>query len=664
MAQIIPEDSLAASSPGTELHECIRQLPPEYKSWQQLSADIGTTGLRYWVTFENRSILIATLPEGAISLDRQMDQQLLQCHPLVFELVMERNALLPDSFKEHIHQLLPIILLLPGNLAEKQTVYLKHQGLLAIGSALLLDDAMPLILERCMGIATSEQVTKVIHGRFNPELTITTEKQTNKLDSPVPTLLDEVQEKALTAGLRAYDTTHQHPFSCWLVQGVAGSGKSLILAKRAALLAKRHPQSKILVLSHNKALSNQLKRQIGDFNNIQCHPFMEWCRKTLGGTRRFVFEDQETELFDLMIKRHFEDSDLTRYGLIYEVNFIKDRMISSETEYLSTLRSSHSLALSNPVRKRVWQAMVEIDTHLRERNCYLWADAPAFLLQAFEEGQTFEPLQHVLIDEAQYFTPVWMKVIKRAMSPNAQLFLTSDGDQNFYSRSLDWKATGLDFRGRSIRLNKSYRCSLAIARMADHFRLHRLMEQPNYPLYSINHIEPIPPEDHPQLLHFPSKEDQKNRLFSEINHLIKRGHSASDILVLTTDKQNTRFLAQELRQSLSINTTALTGSMIADDDSLKLCDLETATGLESKIVFITGLEKLLESEQDPRISERERHSLKASHTHLLYMAMTRASQRLYLLVTTPKVPDELLIEGLAIPTSASEYRAPVMYINQ
>lgn len=662
MAQIIPEDSLTASYPGPELHGCLNQLSTEYKVWQQLSSDMDATGLRYCLTYQKKSVLIATLPTNALVSESSVNQQTLQCHPLVFELTQERNALLPELLSEHAHQLLPIILLLPDNLGEKQTIYLKRHGLLAIGS-IFLDGAMPIVLSKCLGLSASTQVMNIIHKRFNPALSATYPSSETTTKSNTPTLLDYEQARALTIDLDTHKSSKQ-PFSLRYILGIAGSGKSLVLAKRAALLAGQHPNAKVLVLSHNKALSNQLKKQIGNFNNIHCHPFMEWCRKLLGGTRQFVYEDQETELFDLMIKRHFEDLDLSRYGLIREINFIKDRMISTEADYLNTLRSNQSLALSNPVRKRIWQAMVQINTHLKDRNCHLWADAPAILLQAFDEGKTFEPYQYVLIDEAQYFAPAWIKVIRRAMATHSQLFLASDPDQGFYNRNLHWKETGLDFRGRTIRLNNNYRCSPAITRVVDAFRLHRLMEPSDHPLYSINHMEPIRPEEHPQLLHFPTKEDQKNRLFSEINQLLKRGYTPSDILVLNADKQSTRFMAQDIRKALKINTTTLTGSMVINDDSLKLCDLESATGLESRAVFITGLEQVLKPEADRTISDRERHSLKNSNTRLLCMAMTRASEQLYLLLTSQRIPDEFIIEGLDVPTYSSAHRAPVMYINQ
>jgi len=664
MAQIIPEDSLTNSHPGPQLNFCLKELSDGITSRQQLSANPELTGLRYWVKRDKQSLLLATLPEHSIDSDITLDIAQLERHPLVVELIQERDALLPPSLLSHAHQLLPIVLLLQENLSAKETVYIKALGVLAIGGV-LINGAMALVFERCFGISASEQVNQHIRAKFCPELVLKNKAQPSP--SQHLSLLDQAQEMSLKKGLVTKPQTSQRPYSLSVVTGIAGSGKSEVLARRVNLLLERTPKSRILVLTYNKSMSNTLKQSIASLNanadDILCLPYLEWCRKLLGGTWRFVYEDQETELLDLMIKRHFENETLSRHGLIREINFIKDRQIESEADYLSTIRSSRSLALSNPVRKRIWQAAIDIDTHLKDRKSSLWGDATRFMLEALNDNKTVEPYTHILIDEGQYFAPVWFKLITRLIAPQGQLFICADADQGFYNRSLEWKETGLDLRNCTIRLRHSYRCSPAISKVVDEFRLHRSMDEIKYPLHSVNYAEPIQPEDKPQLLHFPTKEDQQNRLFSEIHQLIQGGYEANDILILSADKQSTRFLAQEIRQTLNIRTTMLTGSMIIEENTIKLCDIESATGLQSKVVFITGLENIFDAEQSTTLSERERHSLKTDNTRLLHMAMTRAFKQLYLLISTKTVPDALIIDGLNAPSLSRDHLAPVMYLN-
>lgn len=67
-------------------------------------------------------------------------------------------------------------------------------------------------------------------------------------------------------------------------------------------------------------------------------------------------------------------------------------------------------------------------------------------------------------------------------------------------------------------------------------------------------------------------------------------------------------------------------------------DLNAATGLESPIVFLVGMRELYEQEQSLRLSEEERLELIRDNTCKLYMAITRAGQRL-VITYAGEIPD-------------------------
>jgi superfamily I DNA/RNA helicase len=56
--------------------------------------------------------------------------------------------------------------------------------------------------------------------------------------------------------------------------------------------------------------------------------------------------------------------------------------------------------------------------------------------------------------------------------------------------------------------------------------------------------------------------------------------------------------------------------------------LQAGTGLEAPIVFLAGLHQLFEEEQSLRLSDEEREALILENTRKVYMAATRAGQRL------------------------------------
>lgn len=62
--------------------------------------------------------------------------------------------------------------------------------------------------------------------------------------------------------------------------------------------------------------------------------------------------------------------------------------------------------------------------------------------------------------------------------------------------------------------------------------------------------------------------------------------------------------------------------------AIRVCTLNAATGLESPIVFLVGMRELYGEEQTVRLSDEERLELIRDNTRKLYMAITRAGQRL------------------------------------
>ena len=241
--------------------------------------------------------------------------------------------------------------------------------------------------------------------------------------------------------------------------------------------------------------------------------------------------------------------------------------------------------------------------------------------------------------------------------------MVADPDQGFLNRRLSWKETGIDLRDRTFRLQRSYRSNPLILKVADEFRFNRIPDEVGLTL-------PIkPPEKFPKsrckapiFLHFHTRKDEQNRLFSEINMLLKKGVLAKNILVLDAGSFSVRPLLQTMKKTLGQATCMLTDPYW-DEEAIRVCELSAATGIESPFVFITGLEALFETENKATCGDRERYSLMVENTRKLYMGMTRASEKLVLLMTSPAIPKSLTIKGMEIPTTSTGELASVRYLH-
>ncbi|MEF3280509.1 MAG: NERD domain-containing protein [Elusimicrobiota bacterium] len=105
----------------------------------------------------------------------------------------------------------------------------------------------------------------IIRSIIYPELTI------GNIDEDIVKVIEVKQEQiAKNLGLGHY-----------LIRGVAGSGKTIILIARAKYISMLYPNWKILLLCYNKTLSNNFKRLLKNYKNIEINTFHGWCLKKL-----------------------------------------------------------------------------------------------------------------------------------------------------------------------------------------------------------------------------------------------------------------------------------------------------------------------------------------------------------------------------------------------
>jgi superfamily I DNA/RNA helicase len=268
-----------------------------------------------------------------------------------------------------------------------------------------------------------------------------------------------------------------------------------------------------------------------------------------------------------------------------------------------------------------------------------WGDVPRQLWRWVQAGQLQLPQNDVvLVDEAQFFAPIWFELIKRSLKPGTgYLFLVADPTQGFLKRRQSWSASGLEVRGRVHRLKKSYRTTREILNFAT------LLYRTRVPDDDDDIVPPdlleMPGGAFPQIIPLTSEQDEITRVVNEIDQLIQQGIPKRHLLIIHTDWRGCDNLLERLRATL--------GPDAAGDpkerppaDAIRVSTLNAATGLESPIVFLVGAHHLFEQEQSIRLSDEERAELIRDNTRKLYMAITRAGQRL-VMTFVGDLPNEL-----------------------
>jgi len=673
MAIMIPEYAVHANETAETLYKDLSQLLGSgYKVVQHLEGlkpaqerllssatankqkHPALDGSLFWIQKSQQSLFvyISHIDDTDIGIDKKQPEKLtvnLSKNIEIREILKLQKTLLPEPLLSHKAQLLPFIVFYPNVDDDKIKLGIKSHGLYLAGKQSLQTRPLLQLLRTCMGAESTPFVINHIRAIFSPEIILPSLTQNQ--------YLDEDQEIALKSEIfLPVAARRSENYNLRVINGVAGSGKTQVLIHRARLLRKLYPTQKILILCHNKAIKQSIKKQYQTLNpddrKIKICSFLDWCRKSLNIRQKLVYENDINDAVNTAHQRHLANTSLTRDDLLRELEFVRGRQIFSETDYLESKSASDKYENKEQLRE-LWRAMLTLKNQLAANKQTLWNDLPKQLLEQTNEGKLLEHYDHILLDEAQYFAPLYYELIKRSLKKHSgQLYLAYDENQGFLKSRIHLEDTGLDLRGHSMRLLSSYRLNPAIMKAAHAVHLNQLPDHSDDIFSSSGYGKST--EIKPRLLHFHSKQAEQARLLKEIHDLLDPAKEPviqeKDILILTSKTCDAHPLASTIRQTLKL-TVDLPTLAHNDPDALRVCPLESATGLESRIVFITGIEALLSTEhansEEPQASHIE-------NTRKLYMGMTRAIEQLNLLLTAEDIPQALITPYLDIPTLSDE----------
>ncbi|WCF09352.1 NERD domain-containing protein [Paenibacillus thiaminolyticus] len=413
---------------------------------------------------------------------------------------------------------------------------------------------------------TEQDITAIRYHLF-PEVRISGEVQeTAYYNDQVLLTLHNLKAMDLYQELLAKQLGDKHR----LIRGVAGSGKTLILASRAKLLKQRYPEWRILVLCYGVPLYRTLKCMIEQGHGPEGH----------------------------------------------------QPMMPQSVERKDTV----------PIVCSTFHEWLKKDFHVHHDK------EISHVLQRIESGQ-MKPPQYdaILIDESQDFEESWMRLVVAALNPDTQsLLLVEDKAQNIFKRSPSIsQKVGLDFRGRSKVLTVNYRNTAEIATFAwEFYREHSRLQ---CKISNDDTADIIPPQctkrkgPMPFIRSFASFPDEARWVADVIHRLTRKPNiSFSDIAILYRVKNSkgvayVDLLRDELAQH-HIPVYWITKASESkreynpEDNSVKVCTLDSAKGLDFKAVFIVNIDNLPFYREESEETEVSR----------LYIGMTRATEYLFL----------------------------------
>ncbi|RYD76043.1 MAG: hypothetical protein EOP84_17440 [Verrucomicrobiaceae bacterium] len=408
------------------------------------------------------------------------------------------------------------------------------------------------------------------------------------------------------------------------------------------LQARLQPEARILVLTHNRPLSGELRERFHRLCpgvNAEWTTFYQWCRE-FSGARWDIIKPWEREaLIRELARANPFTARLPQEFIGEEIDWIRDQGIFTRQEYLTVARLGRKRPLQDEQRNTIFSLLVSYSRELKKRQLDDWVGAASSVWRKVEKGMISPPVyDSVLVDEAQFFAPTWLQLVRRSVRRGTgQLFMAADPTQGFLKRRQSWTACGLNVRGHSARLLRCYRNTREILGFACGFYRSRVPadeEEINLPVPG--EIAALQPGEAPQLLHVDSPQGERARVASEIVAALRAGANPEHFLVLQSESALVapfiqaldRCYGKPIARDLRDYTTAASGRV-------KVSSLNAATGLECAVVFLCGVDALLEREGDLHLDADQRSELVRDNTRRIYMGITRASQKLLITYRRP-----------------------------
>lgn len=470
-------------------------------------------------------------------------------------------------------------------------------------------------------------------GRVKKKALSQAPKTKNASPAPLLTHLDPASEGLNPEQAKAADYREGH----LIVRAGPGTGKTRLLVQRAAgLIEQGFSPEELLLITFTRKAAGELRDRLGEIlpsaTKVWATTFHSLGHKILAQANGAVPDIIETEERQSIIKNIAEQAELKPSELELAISAHKQKLDQEPAPYLAEPFKTYQEALRRA-------DMVDLDDLVRSAVLALRDDAT--LAQFWRKR-----FHHVLVDEYQDVNQVQVALLQALAGPKTQVAAIGDPDQAIYGfRGADrsfFARFVRDFSGAmQMELKQNYRNSGPIIRAAQ-----GLMNAEPDALRP--ELRPLAEEGHtPSFIALPSPEAEAIWLANTIAALIGGvdsrqvegpgqdafgDYAPRDIAVL----YRLHALAPVLQRALEkagVPVQVASRTPLAETDPLdfkaqrvSLLTMHAAKGLEWPVVFIVGLEQGLL----PYLPPQRPPAPAAEERRLLYVAMTRARERLYL----------------------------------
>ena len=423
--------------------------------------------------------------------------------------------------------------------------------------------------------------------------------------------------------------------------GSAGTGKTVVALHRAARFTREIPDGRILLTTFSQPLARALSRKLAilfgpnaaALRRVTVEPYRivaDELYQLAFGHRAVVASDEQvadavTKAAEAVGARGF-----TPRFLLSEWRHVVDAwQLADVAAYARVPRLGRKNRMSAGQRERLWPLFEAVRASLKKRGL---VTCPVLYGQvtAHYAGRSEKPFSHIVVDEAQDLGVAELRFLA-AIAPARPdaLFFAGDLGQRIFQQPFSWRELGVDVRGRSSTLTVNYRTSHQIRRAADRLLPTTVRDvdgNADERDRTVSVFNGPPPET---LVHG-TQADEIAAAAAWIGQAVSDGIMPSEIGVFVRSR------AELARARAAVEGAGLHWTELSEQDreligTVAIGTMHLAKGLEFKAALVMACDDgvlPLQTRLEAVADETELDDVYETERHLLYVACTRARDRL------------------------------------
>lgn len=430
------------------------------------------------------------------------------------------------------------------------------------------------------------------------------------------------------------------------VSGSAGTGKTIVALHRAVFLAKRYPESRVLLTTFSETLANALRTKL---------------RRLISNEPRLA---ERLEVYAMnalgqrLYEQHFGKPNLATPETIQQLladaaavtaqkfslsflfaeweEIVDARQLKDWEFYRDVKRLGRKTRLPEAQRAILWSIFATVRDRLQIDKLITQAELFA-QLTAQVATRKHPPFDFVVVDEAQDVSIAQLRFLAALGSnrPNG-LFFAGDLGQRIFQQPFSWKSMGVEVRGRTRTLHINYRTSHQIRVQADQLLGPEVSDVDGNAENRQGTIS-VFNGPAPRIQCFESQTEEINAVSQWLQNLAQEGIQPHEVAVFV------RSPAEIERASLAVTKADLSSQLLDDQvesisGQVSICTMHLAKGLEFRAVVVMACDDEIIPSQSRIVTVGDDADLQEvydTERHLLYVACTRARDRLLVTSTEP-----------------------------